>query len=185
MWHVDSVVSALRLQSTGSVVRGHWLICSAVGSSQTRNRTHVPCITRWILNPWTPREALFFPLGDDNALLQVPSSLGMGRGVQPALSTVPTATPWSPEREGLLCTHIRPPPSSPHLSASSDADHSQWTSPVGAERDRRTGLPSGLFSRQHLARVRGQRYSGFLALRLKQVEWHFLPASPAVLTLTV
>ena len=144
---MDSVVSILRLQSTGSVVTGHWLICSAVGSSQTRNQTHVPCITRWILNHWTPREALFFPLGDDNALLQVPSSLGMGRGVQPALSTVPTATPWSTEREGLLCTHIWPPPSSPHLSASGDADDSQWTSPIGAEMDRRTGLPCQACSR--------------------------------------
>ena len=138
---MDSVVLALRLQSTGSVVTGHWLICSAVGSSQTRNGTHVLCIARWILNHWTTREALFFPLGDDNALLQVPSSLGRGRGVQAALSTVPIATPWSPEREGLLCTHIRPPPSSPHLSASSDADNSLWTSPIGAEMDRCTGLP--------------------------------------------
>ena len=28
-----------------------------VGSSRTRDRTDVPCITRWILNHWTTREA--------------------------------------------------------------------------------------------------------------------------------
>ena len=28
-----------------------------VGSSQTRDRTYVPCIGRWILNQWTTREA--------------------------------------------------------------------------------------------------------------------------------
>ena len=25
-------------------------------SSQTRNRTHIPCTVRWILNPWSSRE---------------------------------------------------------------------------------------------------------------------------------
>ena len=29
------------------------------GSSQTRDRTRVPCIGRWILNHWTSREALY------------------------------------------------------------------------------------------------------------------------------
>ena len=29
-----------------------------VGSSQTRDRTHVPCIGRWMLNRWSTREAL-------------------------------------------------------------------------------------------------------------------------------
>ena len=27
-------------------------------SSLTRDQTHVPCIVRWILNPWTLREVL-------------------------------------------------------------------------------------------------------------------------------
>ena len=29
-----------------------------IGSSRTRNRTGVPCISRGILNPWATREAL-------------------------------------------------------------------------------------------------------------------------------
>ena len=28
-----------------------------VGSSRTRDRTHIPCISRWILNHWTTMEA--------------------------------------------------------------------------------------------------------------------------------
>ena len=32
-----------------------------VGSSWTRDGTHVPCIGRWILNHWTTREVLLFP----------------------------------------------------------------------------------------------------------------------------
>ena len=39
-------------QSTGFVALLH------VGSSQTRARTHVPCIGKQILNHWTSREAL-------------------------------------------------------------------------------------------------------------------------------
>ena len=33
-----------------------------VGSSQTRDQTHVPCIDRQILNHWTTREVLIFKL---------------------------------------------------------------------------------------------------------------------------
>ena len=33
-----------------------------VGSSQTRDQTGVPCITRWILNHWTTEEALYLIL---------------------------------------------------------------------------------------------------------------------------
>ena len=29
-----------------------------VESSWTRDQTHVPCVGRWILNPWTTREVL-------------------------------------------------------------------------------------------------------------------------------
>ena len=36
-----------------------------VGSSQTRDQTHDPCIGRWILNPWTTREALLIYFGED------------------------------------------------------------------------------------------------------------------------
>ena len=32
-----------------------------VGSSWTRDRTHVPCTGRWILNHWTTKEAQMFP----------------------------------------------------------------------------------------------------------------------------
>ena len=32
-----------------------------VGSPQTRDRTHVPCIGRWILNHWATREVLSYP----------------------------------------------------------------------------------------------------------------------------
>ena len=43
---------------TGSVVVAHGPSCSAhVGSSQTRARTRVPCISRHILNHCTTREA--------------------------------------------------------------------------------------------------------------------------------
>ena len=31
-----------------------------MGSSQTRNQAHLPCIARWILNHWTTREVLDF-----------------------------------------------------------------------------------------------------------------------------
>ena len=45
---------ASQLWCTGLVALQH------VGSSQTRDRTHVPCIGRQILNPWTIREV---PIG--------------------------------------------------------------------------------------------------------------------------
>ena len=35
-----------------------------VGSSQTRDQTRVPCIGRWMLNHWTPREALHIDIYD-------------------------------------------------------------------------------------------------------------------------
>ena len=51
-----------------SLVEVHWLLVVVaslvaelspweVGSFQTRDRTTVPCIARWILNHWTTREA--------------------------------------------------------------------------------------------------------------------------------
>ena len=33
-----------------------------VESSQTRDRTHVPCIGRWILNHWSTREVPLFAI---------------------------------------------------------------------------------------------------------------------------
>ena len=45
----DSRAWALQLWCTGFVALQH------VGSSQTRDRTQVPCIGRWILNHWTPK----------------------------------------------------------------------------------------------------------------------------------
>ena len=48
----DSRAQAQQLQLPGPVALRH------VGSSRTSNRTHVPCIGRWILNHCTTREAL-------------------------------------------------------------------------------------------------------------------------------
>ena len=33
-----------------------------VGNSQIRDRNHVPCIGRWILNHWTTKEVLIYVL---------------------------------------------------------------------------------------------------------------------------
>ena len=68
LWHAGSVVVACGLQSAGSVIVAHGLSCSAhMGSSRThvRDRTHVPCVVRLILNHCTTREVpsfLFFIL---------------------------------------------------------------------------------------------------------------------------
>ena len=49
--------------STDSVVAAHGLSCSmSCGSSQTRDRIHVPCIGRQMLNPWTTRSVPDFGL---------------------------------------------------------------------------------------------------------------------------
>ena len=48
---LGSRAQAEQLWRTGSAPPQH------VGSSQTRDRTRVPCIARWILNHWTTREA--------------------------------------------------------------------------------------------------------------------------------
>ena len=54
-----SVIATRSLQSTSSIVVVHNLVAvQHVGSSQTRDWTHVPCITRQILNHWASREAL-------------------------------------------------------------------------------------------------------------------------------
>ena len=53
-----SVVAVPRLQSTGSVSRC-LVALQHVGSSQTRDRTHVPCISRRIHNHCTTRNVLF------------------------------------------------------------------------------------------------------------------------------
>ena len=56
---MGSVVAAPRLWSTGSVVVVHRLNCSAAcGVFPIRDRTHVSCMGRRILNHWTTREAL-------------------------------------------------------------------------------------------------------------------------------
>ena len=55
-------LSCCRVQALGP--RAQWLWRTGfvapwhVGSSQTRDRTHVPCLGRWILNHWTTREVL-------------------------------------------------------------------------------------------------------------------------------
>ena len=61
-----SVIATSRLSSCSSraLERGlssfdDWVTpLHLVGSSQTRDRTHVPCIGRWFLNHWIPREVL-------------------------------------------------------------------------------------------------------------------------------
>ena len=64
---VGSVVAACRLWSADSVVVLHgvaqeaWLPRSLQNiSSRTRDRTCIPCIGRWILNPWAVREVPIF-----------------------------------------------------------------------------------------------------------------------------
>ena len=52
--HTASLVEALRLSSCGGHVqlpRSRWDL-----NSPTRDRTHVPCVGRWILYHWTTRE---------------------------------------------------------------------------------------------------------------------------------
>ena len=55
-----SLVASHRLQST----QAQLLQCTGlvtvenVGSSQSRDQTHILCMGRWILNHWTTREVL-------------------------------------------------------------------------------------------------------------------------------
>ena len=53
---VASLVTEHQLRMQASVVTVHGLTCPKhVESSRTRDRTHIPCIGRWILNHWTAR----------------------------------------------------------------------------------------------------------------------------------
>ena len=54
LWLSGSGAQAQQLWHTGLVAPWH------VGSSQTRARTHVPCIGRWILNHCATREVPYF-----------------------------------------------------------------------------------------------------------------------------
>ena len=59
---VMSELSSCRSQALGMQAQKSWcmglVVLQHVGSSWTRNQTSgVPCITGWILNPWTTREA--------------------------------------------------------------------------------------------------------------------------------
>ena len=59
---VERGLSAHGLQQSqlmGSIVVAHGLSCPVAwgGSSQTRDRTHVPCIGRWILNHRTTEKS--------------------------------------------------------------------------------------------------------------------------------
>ena len=59
-------VVARRLQSAGSVVVAVGLVALGhVGSSRIRDRTHVSCIGRWILDHWAPGTST-------NALFNIP-----------------------------------------------------------------------------------------------------------------
>ena len=66
LWCTGSVVAAHRLESMGSAAP------KCVGSSQTRNQTHVPCIGRRILYRWATREVLSFTLKLCLCLLLLP-----------------------------------------------------------------------------------------------------------------
>ena len=56
--HTDSLVVACRLRSGSRWVE---VLCGKRDlSSPTRDQTHVPCISRWILNHWTTREVCLF-----------------------------------------------------------------------------------------------------------------------------
>ena len=64
----------------GSVIAAHTSLAASrhVGSSQTRDQTRVPCIGRWVLNHWTPREVLSDSLIDNTGLgwgppMEIPS----------------------------------------------------------------------------------------------------------------
>ena len=50
------------LRSIGSRCAASVVAACHVGSSRNRDQTRVPCTVRWMLNHWTTREALFFPL---------------------------------------------------------------------------------------------------------------------------
>ena len=54
LWLASSRAPAQQLWRTGLAAPRD------VGSSQTRARTHIPCIGRWILNHCATREALYF-----------------------------------------------------------------------------------------------------------------------------
>ena len=51
----------LRLSDSRAQVQQSWYTCLAVpqpvGTSQTRDQTHIACMTKWILNHWPTREA--------------------------------------------------------------------------------------------------------------------------------
>ena len=84
---MGSVAAAL-----GLIAPGH------VGSSQTKDGTHVTCVGRWILNNWTIRE------------VQVPiwhyfcprSDVAFQTGKQGAQRLLLTPPPPSPSLRGLL-----------------------------------------------------------------------------------
>ena len=63
MWLAGSRVQAQQLWRTGLVAPWH------VGSSQTRVRTHIPCIGRQILNHCATREAFFLFFFKKNDIL--------------------------------------------------------------------------------------------------------------------
>ena len=56
-------VQAQSLQLADPRVQAHksWYMCLAVpqpvGTSQTRDQTHIACMAKWILNHWPTREA--------------------------------------------------------------------------------------------------------------------------------
>ena len=61
-----------------------------VGSSRTKDWTHVPFISRWILNHWTTKEVLVLLY-----MLKTPQDLGCSEPGGPAASTLPLPTTGS------------------------------------------------------------------------------------------
>ena len=96
-----------------------------VGSSLTRDQTRMPCIGRWILNHWTPREVLFWglchhqkPVSHPNCCLGCPilSLTGSPSQVEEAEDTspgilllVPTFIPSLPDYHSTICLHLLSP----------------------------------------------------------------------------
>ena len=78
----------------GSIERASLFAPRHVESSRTRDRTHVPCIDRWILNHWTTRGIEDYLLeGRYHALIKLRFPVpGMASGPYGALEFVTETT---------------------------------------------------------------------------------------------
>ena len=110
-----ALVAEHRLGTWASVIVVTGLVASwHMGSSLTRDQTHIPCIGRWILNPWTTTEVLLWGLCHDQKPMSH-SNWCLGR---PTLSL--TGSPSQVEEAedispGILLWGIEGPASGLHL----------------------------------------------------------------------